>query len=563
MPAGNPPRTSGVLRPSRTLPLRTSLAARLGLILGVTVALSVAALFVLLRFQRQAVAALLASEVHERSEMLEQTIALASRPLVDFVEDYANWDDMVRFVATPKRNWAAINLDVSLENFGLSGIWVLRPDASVVYATRGKNKGTPPPPLPLSAAALATVLAEPPEESFFVQLPDRVVELYLTPVRPSDDLARTTPPRGWVIAEKTWNRKQLQLLSRSTLSRGYLAAPSLPLPAVQPHEIAQRHPLPGVDGKPVADFVYVITSAESKIAADHGQTVLLVFGICALASGLVIVSSVYWWVLRPLAAVVDSVAHDTLAPIAPLVVRSDEIGQLARVVETSFAQRAELQRNLADRNRLGRELHDGAIQTVYAAGMSLGGARALLRQDPAAAEQAIDAIRAALNTTIRDLRTFLEGIEPEPPPHSAFSAGVRSILALLQGVRPIDTTLKIDDTLAEQLPARVRLHLLQIIRETASNCARHSQARSLQIVLQREHEFAKLEISDDGVGLTPSAEPGPGRGLANLADRSKELGGTLQIDSAPGQGLRVQLTFACPGSRPPHPQASATARATT
>jgi signal transduction histidine kinase len=200
---------------------------------------------------------------------------------------------------------------------------------------------------------------------------------------------------------------------------------------------------------------------------------------------------------------------------------------------------------------------------VYAAGMSLSGARVLLRQDPAAAEQAIDAIRAALNTTIRDLRTFLEGIEPEPPPHSAFSAGVRSILALLQGVRPIDTTLKIDDTLAEQLPARVRLHLLQIIRETASNCARHSQARSLQIVLQREHEFAKLEISDDGVGLTPSAEPGPGRGLANLADRSKELGGTLQIDSAPGQGLRVQLTFACPGSRPPHPQASATARATT
>lgn len=549
LPDGAPAQTSVVPRPPRFPSFQPRLPVKLAFLLGGVICLTITALIVLQRIQSQAMAALQASEAYERSKTLEEMVTLSSRPLLDFTADYANWDDMVRFVAAPKPRWARINLDPTLESFELSGVWVLRPDASVVYATRGEPKEPPPPP-PLSATALRAMIAQPPDDPFFVQLPGRLVELCLAPVQPSDDLTGTTRPHGWVLAEKTWDHKQLLLLSRLTQSQGHLAAPGQPLRTVEPHEIALRHPLLGADHHPVAEFVYVIASTELMITERHGRNALLVLGLCSLALGLLVIGSVYLWVLRPLAAVVDSLAHDSVAPLAPMVHRSDEMGQLARVVEASFAQRAELQRNLADRNRLGRELHDGAIQTVYAAGMSLGGVRASLRQDPAGAEQAIDAIREALNATIRDLRAFLEGLESEPEPATHFSEGVRSILALLQGVRPFETTLKIDDTLADQLPSRVRLHLLQIIREAASNCARHSQARSLQIVLQRELEMVTLELSDDGVGLTPSTESSPGRGLANLADRSRELGGNLHFSSTPGQGLRVQLTFACPSSEP-------------
>lgn len=535
--------------PSLFRSLPSSLGLKLGLLLAAILLLSLAALVTVQKTQHRAVADLLASETHERSSTLTEALELTTRPLKDFAGDYAQWDEMVRFVGNANREWAAINLDASIARFNLSAMWVLRVDGSLVYATRGE--GIPdPPPLPLPTEILHRLLAGGAQQTFYFRLPDRLVELSLAPVQPSSDTRRVTKPLGWLLVEQTWDAARTRLLSRLIHCTGHPVPPGQPLPEEQPNEFTLRQPLLGLDGTAVADFVYTIRSNELEIIARSNRITTFLLGANGLIMMVLAIGALRRWVLGPLGAIRDSLASNDRVPVATLTRRTDLMGQLARLVESSFTQRAELERGIAERARLGRELHDGVIQTVYATGMNLAGIRGVMRTDPAEAERMIDGARAALNTTIRDLREFIGGLEAEVGPKTRFSDDVRSIVNLMQSVRPIGFTLQIDDALAERLGPPVRLHVLQIIREGVSNCARHSQARTVDVLLRAEEARALLEICDDGGGLAPGSNTGEGRGLANLADRTRELGGVLRLESIPSKGLRLVLSFPLPEASP-------------
>lgn len=517
---------------------------KLALLVVAIFGFATAALLFLQRTQRQAMADLLESETRERSTMLASVIELMGRSLRDFARDYAQWDDMVQFIQRPRPEWAAINLDASLENFKLSAAWVLRADGSLVYATSGENNASRP-PLPLPETELQPLLQGPESRVFFVQQPGRLVELCLAPAQPSDDTQRHSTPRGWLLAAHAWDAAHLALLGDLLQCEVTLAAPGAPLPVPDPTQISLRRSLAGADGRIVADLIFTIRSRELEIAARHHSTQFWLFVVTGVTAGLVAVTFLRRWVMRPLRAIGESLARAEPGPILPLIAQRDELGRIAQLVQTSFAQRAELEAMLTERVRLGRELHDGVIQTVYAAGMNLTGARAALRHDPAAAERILDDTHRELNHTIRELRSFIDGLEPESSGQRPFREAIQSIVTLMQGVRPLACTLELDDALALKLRGSERLHLLHIVREAVSNSVRHSQSRHLRIALRPETGSAVLEITDDGAGLDPltQGEGERGRGLGNLSARAQELGGTFQLDSKPGVGLRVRVAF--------------------
>ncbi len=531
--------------PSRPTSSRATLGLKFALLVLAIFSFAAAALLLIQRTQRQSMADLLESETRERAAMLGHVIDLLGQSVRDFAQDYAQWDDMVQFVQQPRRQWAAINLDASLENFKVSAAWVLRADGSLVYATSGEN-GAPRPPLPLTAAALRPLLQAAEARAVYVQYPGRLAELWLAPVQPSDDAKHETTPRGWLLAERTWDAAHLTLLGNLLQCEVTLAPPGAPLPATGPTQVSLRRALPGADGQSVADLVYTIRSLELEIAGRHHRTQFWLFVLTCVVGGLVALIFLHRWVLRPLRAIGESLTQAQPGPILALAAQRDELGRVAQLVRSSFDQRAALESMLNERGRLGRELHDGVIQTVYAAGMNLTGARTLLRRDPAQAERILDDTHAELNTTIRDLRSFIAGLEPEPATQRSFRDAVQSIVALMQGVRPLACALDLDEPLAAKLRGSERLHLLQIVREAISNCVRHSEARELQISLRAEAEGAVLQITDDGAGLDPLVPGERGHGLANLAARARELGGTFQLESQPGQGLQVRVVFPQP-----------------
>ena len=214
----------------------------------------------------------------------------------------------------------------------------------------------------------------------------------------------------------------------------------------------------------------------------------------------------------------------------------------------SFAEQAELAYELAerrrdgealslfaDRDRIARNLHDLVIQRLFATGMALEGAANLIGVDPM---DAADRVRRAvddLDATIKEIRTTVFALQ-QPVGGSASSLRARVIeavdaAAVTLGFGPsvqfdglVDTT--VDDAVGEQL--------LAVVREALSNVARHARATAVTVAVS-VHQQLRLRITDNGVGLSGSTRRS---GLANMAIRAEQLGGTFTIDdTAPGTAL--------------------------
>ena len=200
-----------------------------------------------------------------------------------------------------------------------------------------------------------------------------------------------------------------------------------------------------------------------------------------------------------------------------------------------------LRRSLEERVQLGRDLHDGIIQSIYAVGLGLQECRNLVIQDPSAAQARLARSISDLNTVIRDVRDFIVGLEPEALKGRDFNAALQSLVATMSRAHAALFSFDIDARAAEALNARQAAHLLQIAREAMTNSLRHAGAQSTVVTLKRQNGCVRLEVLDDGVGFEQGPSAGRGHGLRNIAARASELGACSEILSAPGKGTRVSV----------------------
>jgi len=191
----------------------------------------------------------------------------------------------------------------------------------------------------------------------------------------------------------------------------------------------------------------------------------------------------------------------------------------------------------AERERIARELHDGAIQTVYTAGLLVESAQ---RQTPAGSPLATRLDKAAhlLNDAIGDLRRNLGELKAAPA-GQPLAAALRQLAEDPRFQPMVEVKLEMDLPAEETLaPARTD-HVLAIAGEAMANVVRHAQARQVVITARRRAERLELLIQDDGVGFDEQAAGG--YGLRNMADRARLLGGRLNVASAAGQGTTIRL----------------------
>ena len=205
----------------------------------------------------------------------------------------------------------------------------------------------------------------------------------------------------------------------------------------------------------------------------------------------------------------------------------------------------------AERNRIARDLHDAVSQTLFASNVIAGTlARGVLRSPP------VDAQRLAAQATqlerlnrgaLAEMRMLLYELQPEALDNQPLAALLHHPIEALacRGDLQIDTSLAALDT----LPPAARVQLYRIAQEALSNVARHSGAAQVSVLWQPDAAGgAWLRISDDGQGFeTTLARPGH-FGLANMHSRAQEVGATLLVRSAPGQGTDISVYCAAPGA---------------
>jgi PAS domain S-box-containing protein len=200
-----------------------------------------------------------------------------------------------------------------------------------------------------------------------------------------------------------------------------------------------------------------------------------------------------------------------------------------------------LRRALEDRIRLGRDLHDGIIQSIYAVGLSLGECRRLIEPDPAQAQHRLEQSITNLNTVIRDVRNFIVGLEPEALKGREFGSALESIVAGLGVPGSTHFCFEVDPKAAERLDNAQSTHLLHIAREAISNAIRHGEASQMAIALRLRPDGVQLELLDDGRGFDCNAPNGAGFGLRNIEGRARELEARSEVLSEPGRGTRITV----------------------
>ena len=199
-------------------------------------------------------------------------------------------------------------------------------------------------------------------------------------------------------------------------------------------------------------------------------------------------------------------------------------------------------RVVAERERIGRDLHDGVIQGLYAIGLALEEVdAALISEAPDEAAARVDRAIDGIHRSIADIREFIMGLRPG-------LAGVE----LVPGITALADQLRLSSAIVVEvdldagvgdlrlLDPTVSGELVQLVREALSNIARHSRATRAAIELRSGPDGVMLEIRDNGVGFDP-ADIAPGRhhGLINLRERAVAAGGRLEIDTRPGSGTRL------------------------
>lgn len=203
---------------------------------------------------------------------------------------------------------------------------------------------------------------------------------------------------------------------------------------------------------------------------------------------------------------------------------------------------------LQDKIRLGRDLHDGLVQTLYATGLVLETASQRLASTPPAAAEAADLLtraKSTLNAAIRETRGTIGELTPDALDEQSLGDAIHAILDHLDGGRLKEREVTLSAELPP-LPALMRTEVLQIIRESASNALRHGGATRLEISLApAPGDHLRLAIRDNGRGFDPAIAT-RGHGLDNLAARARNLGATLDIDTAPG--LETSISVIIPQS---------------
>jgi signal transduction histidine kinase len=203
----------------------------------------------------------------------------------------------------------------------------------------------------------------------------------------------------------------------------------------------------------------------------------------------------------------------------------------------------DLQRVQNERERIGRDLHDGAIQSLYGFQLALGQLERAQARNPDSARNILRECRAALDALIAELRTFIvQSLPKDEDPDQVADAGValQQLVRRFQSAASIPIELVLRDSPPPPLSLAQQTHLRQVAQEALSNGLRHSRARHIQVVLLRQERNLQLSVTDDGAGFD-YAQVHSGSGLANMQARAVQLGGALHIETHPGQGTKVTL----------------------
>ncbi|HYV22692.1 MAG TPA: GAF domain-containing sensor histidine kinase [Candidatus Bathyarchaeia archaeon] len=195
---------------------------------------------------------------------------------------------------------------------------------------------------------------------------------------------------------------------------------------------------------------------------------------------------------------------------------------------------------LEERHRIGMDLHDGAIQSLYGLGLLLEDAAARIEREPVPAREVVLRAVDRLNVAIADLRSYVLGLRPVRGSDRPLTESLATLAEQTRSNALLDVDVAVSEVAAAALDGVGREAAFYIAADALGNIARHARAQRASLRLSLEDSNVTLEIVDNGVGFD-YARATEGHGLRNMRERAFAVGGQLHVDSVPGQGSRLRF----------------------
>ena len=288
----------------------------------------------------------------------------------------------------------------------------------------------------------------------------------------------------------------------------------------------------------------------SKVAAIERLSLLL-----RSASDVRVLKAAPWWTARRLAAALAGLTAVLVSALAWAGLLRRQVAVQSRRLASEMQKRrdaaVEFQASLRERNRLAANLHDTLLQSLAGAGFQLDTCRrAVARQDLGDTSDHLDVARRMLKHAVGELRGSVWALRTMPMAGQTFSAAVAALVAHVGSGYAAKITISSDGEPFE-IPHFVAGNLLLVAQEAIRNAVHHGQPKTVEVHIDYGADTRKvtMTVADDGGGFAVGAEVGPAQGhfgLQGMRERIASLGGTLAIDSLPGQGTRVTAVVVTP-----------------
>ena len=195
---------------------------------------------------------------------------------------------------------------------------------------------------------------------------------------------------------------------------------------------------------------------------------------------------------------------------------------------------------LGERNRIGMDLHDGIIQSIYGVGLSLESALHSIEDDPEDTTKRVQHSIDGLNQAIRDLRSYILDLRPRQLGSDGLMNGIKRLIAEYRANTFAEVHLTEPESDLRELSQTQSLTLFHICQEALANAAKHAKAKNVQVALWTTDERVLMEIIDDGNGFDmEQLNISIGHGLANMQTRARSMGGEVDIASVLSEGSTI------------------------
>ena len=195
---------------------------------------------------------------------------------------------------------------------------------------------------------------------------------------------------------------------------------------------------------------------------------------------------------------------------------------------------------LEERDRIGMDLHDGIIQSVYGVGLALENATHTIDEEPSLAKVQVKDAISGLNQAIRDIRAYILDLRPRQLGNDGLLNGLKRLATEYRANTFSEIELTGPEGGLEHIPQVSALVLFHISQEALANAAKHASAKHVAVRLWMTEGRILLEIQDDGKGFAVEKMTSTiGHGLSNMQTRARSVGGDVEITSNPDEGTAV------------------------